>query len=118
MLIGAFFLISFETANNFLNVKRECDVAQLYEAKVAERDSRVLTSDGELEKPELILLPTRMDEGTYKVEITRKGSNIYKIEGTKFYIETRYCFEYITYKSVMLKVISNYGFSKGTLYFE
>lgn len=77
-----------------------------------------MTSGGDLEEAELILIPTKIEEGTYQIEITRKGSNIYKLEGTKYYIETRYCYEYATYDDAILKVESNYGYQKGTVYFD
>jgi hypothetical protein len=96
----------------------ECDVANIYEAIDPDNGVKVLTSGGDLEEAELILLPTNIDEGTYEIEITRKGSNIYKLEGTKYYIETRYCYEYVTYDNAILKVESNYGYKKGTVYFD
>ena len=96
----------------------ECDVANFYEAIDPDNGVKVLTSGGDLEEAELILVPTKIDEGTYGIEITRKGSNIYKLEGTKYYIETRYCYEYTTYDDAILKVESNYGYQKGTVYFD
>lgn len=96
----------------------ECDVANFYEAIEPESGVKVLTSGGDLEEAELILVPTKIEEGTYQIEITRKGSNIYKLEGTKYYIETRYCYEYATYDDAILKVESNYGYQKGTVYFD
>jgi len=96
----------------------ECDVANFYEAIDTKIGVKVLTSGGDLEEVELILVPTKIEEGTYKIEITRKGSNIYKLEGTKYYIETRYCYEYATYDDAILKVESNYGYQKGTVYFD
>ncbi|MDC1306164.1 hypothetical protein N8Y88_04240 [Saprospiraceae bacterium] len=88
----------------------ECDVANFYEAIDPDNGVKVLTSGGDLEEPELILVPTKIDEGTYEIEITRKGGNIYNLEGTKYYIETRYCYEYATYDDAILKVESNYGY--------
>lgn len=79
---------------------------------------KILTSGRDLVEAELILVPTRIDEGSYKVEISRKGSNIYKLEGTKYYMETRYCYKYATFDDAILKVVSNYRYQKGTLYFD
>ena len=31
---------------------------------------------------------------TYRVTVTRKDDNLYKIDGTKLYIKTNYCYEY------------------------
>lgn len=30
----------------------------------------------------------------YKVSVTRKDSNVYKVEGTDYWIKTKYCYEY------------------------
>ncbi|MGY0408250.1 MAG: hypothetical protein ACWIPJ_07855 [Polaribacter sp.] len=96
----------------------ECDVKEFYKAVEPDNDVKVLTTSGDLEEAELILVPTKMEEGTFKIEVTRKGSNIYKVEGTNYYIETRYCYEYATYDEVILKVESNYGYDKGTIIFN
>lgn len=96
----------------------ECDVAEFYKAVEPDSDVKVLTTSGDLEEAELILVPTKMEEGTFKIEVTRKGSNIYKVEGTGYYIETRYCYEYATYDEAILKVESNYGYDKGTIIFN
>ncbi|MBK7341691.1 MAG: hypothetical protein IPJ06_00455 [Saprospiraceae bacterium] len=96
----------------------ECDVMNFYEGVEADRGVKVLTSRDDLVDAELILIPTKIDAGNYKVEVTRKGSNLYKLEGTKLFIETRYCYEYATYEDAILKVESNYGYSKGKVIFE
>lgn len=96
----------------------ECDIAEFYKAVEPESDVKVLTTSGDLEEAELILVPTKMEEGTFKVEVTRKGSNLYKVDGTDYYIETRYCYEYATYDEAILKVESNYGYDKGTIIFN
>lgn len=112
---GIILLTSF-TINTELS--DECDVAQFYRAVEPDSDVKVLTTSGDLEEAELILVPTKMEEGTFKIEVTRKGSNIYKVEGTDYYIETRYCYEYATYDEAILKVESNYGYNKGTIIFN
>ncbi|MCB9312591.1 MAG: hypothetical protein H6568_07465 [Lewinellaceae bacterium] len=96
----------------------ECDVMNYYEGVEADRGVKVLTSRDDLVDAELILIPTKIDVGNYKVEVTRKGSNLYKVEGTKLFIETRYCYEYATYEDAILKVEGNYGYSKGKVFFE
>lgn len=109
---------SFKNPNSTGASGNNCEVANFYKAIVPESGTKVLTSSENLEKAELILVPALFEEGTFNIEISRKGSNIYKLEGTNYYIETRYCYEYATYEDVILKVESNYGFTKGTLYFD
>jgi hypothetical protein len=114
-LIGIIALTSFTENTTLID---ECEVKEFYKALETESDVKVLTTSGDLEEVELILVPTKMEEGTFKIEVTRKGSNIYKVEGTDYYIETRYCYEYATYDEAILKVESNYGYDKGTIIFN
>lgn len=110
--------VSFKSSEDNNIVSDKCEIVNFFEGIAPESGVKVLTSDGETEDAELILVPTRIDEGTYKIEISRKGSNIYKLEGTVYYVETRYCYEYATYGDAILKVESNYGYTKGTVYFD
>ena len=36
--------------------------------------------------------------GDYDLSVTRKGSNLYKVDGKDIYIHTRYCYEYVYYE--------------------
>ena len=108
---------SFTTKNS--KVSSTCDITNFYKAiEPNDRDTKVLTSSGDLEDVEIILVPTKLDIGAYKIELTRKGANLYKVEHTDMYIETKYCYEYATYQDVILKVTSSYGYTKGTLIFD
>ncbi len=97
----------------------ECDVKSFYEAiSPNDSDTKVLTKNGELEEVEYILVPKRIEAGKYKVTLTRKGSNIYRVDNTKLWIETRYCYEYATWEEAMLIVESSYGYSRGKVIFK
>lgn len=109
---------SFKSAEMLNRPLGECGVSQIYQSIEPESDVKALTTYGELEDVELLLVPTKLDVGVYEIQITRKGSNIYKVEGTKFYIETRYCYEYATFEDAILKIESSYGYTKGTIYFD
>lgn len=101
------------------NTSNTCDIANFYKAIEPEnRDTKVLTKRGNIEDVDIILIPTKLDSGAYKVKLTRKESNLYKLEGTNVYIETKYCYEYATYQEVILKVTSSYGYTKGTILFD
>jgi len=117
LIVMATITTSFKIMETKKNVT-ECDVVNFFEVIEPESGVKVLTSDGDLEEVELILIPTIIEEGSYNIEITRKGSNIYKLEGTKYYIETRFCFEYTMFDEAILKVDSNYGYTNGTVYFD
>lgn len=77
----------------------------------------VLTNQGEFEEAELILTPTKLEVGKYKLTVSRKASNLYKVERQDIFIETRYCYEYATYDEVILIVESSYGYNKGEIVF-
>ncbi len=103
--------------NNILFVN-ECEIDEFYNAVDADYGTKVLTSLGNLEDAEIILLPTKLDEGDYKVNVTRKATNLYKVEGTKYYIQTKYCYEYSYSGEAILTVGNQYGYTKGKLIFK
>ena len=59
-----------------------------------------------------------MKVGTYDVEVTRKGKNVYLLENMELVIETKYCNEYARREGALLKIENNYGSPKGILIFE
>jgi hypothetical protein len=97
--------------------QKKCEVSNFYQAIEANYDTKVITKMGDLEEAETILTPMSLEVGKYKVDITRKGSNIYKIDGRDIYIETRYCYEYSYSEEVILVVAGNYGYDKGDIIF-
>lgn len=40
----------------------------------------------------------------YEVSVTRKGSNLYKVDGKNIFIHTRYCYEYVYSEESFLKM--------------
>lgn len=117
LILITIFCTSFTSTE--LHSSKNCDVTNFYKAvSPNDRDTKVLTRRGEIEDIDVILVPTRLDNDIYKVKLTRKGSNLYKIEQTDLYVETNYCYEYSTYEDVILKVTSSYGYTKGTLIFD
>ena len=71
----------------------------------------------DLTEVEYILWPTKLDEGNYQVSITRKDADLYKIEGTDFYIKTKYCYEYCYSEEVILVVYTGSRYSYGKVIF-
>lgn len=104
----------------FLNPSRaqkKCEVSNFYQAIETDYDTKIITRLGNLEDAETILTPMRLEVGNYKVDISRKGSNLYKIDGKDIYLETRYCYEYSYREEVLLVVAGNYGYNKGEIIF-
>ena len=40
----------------------------------------------------------------YEINVTRKGSNLYKVTGENIFIHTRYCYEYVYYEESFLRM--------------
>lgn len=81
--------------------QKKCDVKNFYTAIEVESEDKVLT---------------KLDEGKYKLSVTRKAPNLYKVDGQDIYIETRYCYEYATFDDVIL-IVENNGYDKGVIIF-
>ena len=77
------------------------DVKRIYVKTDLKSGSKCIDDWGNIEDAEAVLVTTSLEGGKYQVEITRKASNFYKIEGTDIYIETSYCYEYATYEDVI-----------------
>jgi hypothetical protein len=95
----------------------ECAVSEIYDAIAPESSTKVLTKKGDLEEIEMILVKTTIDIGSYRVTASRKAQNLYRIDGTSYFVETRYCYEYQYSANAVLVVDSNYGFNKGKIIF-
>src|SRR5690606_12478679 len=85
-----------------------CTVMEFYTMVTADYGTQVLTTYGTLEEADLILTPATIDKGSYKVNISRKTSDLYIIEGTDYGIKTNYCLELARYLEVILQVDNNY----------
>jgi hypothetical protein len=56
-----------------------------------------------------ILVPSLSFADNYEVSVTRKGSNLYKVDSKNIFIHTRYCYEYVYYQTSLLKMSSYSG---------
>jgi hypothetical protein len=97
----------------------ECDIVTFYQGTTPNRGTKCLTSGygSDLKEVEVILVPTKIDVGKYTVSLTRKTSNLYKVDGTDLYIETRYCHEYAIRDDAILIVEGSFGYNKGKIIF-
>jgi hypothetical protein len=64
------------------------------------------------------LLGSVYAEDYYKVTVTRKDNDLYKVETTKFYIQTQFCYQYVYFEAAILRIDSTYGFTIGKLIFD
>lgn len=96
----------------------EYTVVCVYEKQRVEYGVKAIDNLDNIQEISCLLVPTKVDEGTYSVLLTRKDTNLYKIEGTDLYLETQFCFEICIMEEAVL-VIHNYGdISFGTVIFE
>ena len=45
-------------------------------------------------------------QSAYEVSVTRKAQNLYKVDARPFWIQTRYCYEYVYYEDSVLSAYS------------
>ena len=98
-------------------ISNECDIGGFYKGMKPTDGTKILTAGDDLEDVKLILVPMEIEKGNYVVKITRKGSNLYLVDDKHIYIETKNCYEYSYSQEVILKVESNYGYTKGKIIF-
>ena len=65
----------------------------------------------------IIWFPSSASAETYEISVTRKDSNLYKVDGQEIYIKTRYCYEYAYSQRAILIIDSPGGFNIGKILF-
>lgn len=93
------------------------DIAAIYEKVELKSGTKVIDAMGSVLDASAVLVPTKVDEGKYEVELTRIDKDYYHICGTSLYIETKYCYEYATWDDAILNITSNYGYTRGEVIF-
>jgi hypothetical protein len=93
------------------------DVEAFYKGLTPTEGTKILTANDDLEDIKLLLVPVDIDKGNYVLKVSRKGSNIYKVDGKNIYIQTKYCHEYSYSQEIILKVDGSYGYTKGKIIF-
>lgn len=94
------------------------DVKQIYEKVDLPDGAKAKKKYGSIDDAEYILVPKKLDKGTYKVKVNKLDSNLYEVIGKDIIIETKYCYEYASRKEVILKITSTYGYTLGEIYFD
>ena len=97
----------------------EEDVTRIY--KKIKLDGEVIAVDRRdrtLEDVKYILVEASnrdIDEGKYKVEVTRVDTHIYHIEGTDLYIKMPYCLDLAFRDKAVLTITERFFHPSGTL---
>ena len=117
-LLGlSFFLVNMGWA---MGDSSSYDVVNVYEVEGLANGSKIFDKYGNVSEATMLLRPTMLmlEAGVYEISVTRKGPNLYKVEGTSLYIETRHCSEYAYSETVILKYEGFYGYTVGELIFD
>ena len=64
-----------------------------------------------------IAVPVQINPGNYQIQVTRIDSNVYKVDGTDYYIQTKYCYKYSSREDAVLVVKSKYSYYNYKLVF-
>jgi hypothetical protein len=117
-LVGCFTLfVSAERPAKMEVGSSSYDIAGIYEKIELKSGAKVIDAMGSVSDASAVLVPTKVDEGKYEVELTRIDKDFYQICGTSLYIETKYCYEYATWDDAILNITSNYGYTRGEVIF-
>lgn len=99
-----FLFIVFISCSFYLSAE-EYDVEAIYEKVDVNNDETIAIDNyGNSHEVDYLLVETSLKEGNYEVELTRKDSNLYRVEGTDIYIKTKYCYEYANRDDAILVV--------------
>ncbi len=55
---------------------------------------------------------------SYSITVTRECNDLYRIDGTSYYLKTRFCFEFAFGEQALIRNYSPAGYSKGELCFS
>lgn len=112
-----FVVVALFTISTVCAYAEEYSVEVILEEEKAPSYTYALDTYNDLTKVESILWPAKLEDGKYQVNITRKDDGLYKIDGTDFYIKTKYCYEYCYSEEVILVVYTGYNYSYGRVIF-
>lgn len=96
----------------------EYDILAIYEKVELPSGSKSCDSYGRIDDAKYVLVPIRLDDGKYVVELTKEDTNLYRIVGTDYYVELRYCYEYCYSEEVVMILESSYLTNFGKVVFD
>lgn len=115
-MIGKILLILFVFSNSLIHAQNKYDIAGIYSGKDVQYENvKVVNSYDNVEDAKLLLFKSELDEGVYEVTVTRKATNIYMIDGTEIYIQTKFCYVSGIRQKAILKINGKYSYNKGEI---
>lgn len=96
----------------------KCEISKIYQSEEISKEARVLTMNGSFAPATLLLQPLQLKPGEYEYALTRRATNLYKVEGTEIYIETKLCFNIGFKQKATIVINEDQGYIKGHVLFK
>ena len=118
VLLGIGVLTSVASPQRMVVSARTCDLRGIFDAASAPSGTMALTPIGEVAEIDMILVPGKLDMGSYAVTVSRKAQDLYHVDGTQVYLLTAYCNEYSLATGAVLRYAGGAGAGSGKLVFS
>lgn len=96
----------------------QCEIARIYQSVDIPKESRVLTMNGSFSRATLLFEPYLLEKGEHSMALTRKVKDLYQVEGTNIYIETRLCWNIGFKQSARVVIGDMEAHTIGQVYFQ
>lgn len=100
------------------NQSTACDIDDVLEAQSLPANSYAVTGYGDYEEASEVIIPISLDDGTYSESVSRKGGNLYKVDGVNLFIKTSMCYEYAYSQDAIIEITNYGGYTLGELTFK
>lgn len=95
----------------------ECDIASVLKEVTVDPHTIAEGEYGEFEEISRLFVPASVEDGRFRASVTRKGKDVYQVDGVGLMLRTRYCYEYSYSEDVVLDLRSVGSRSFGTIHF-
>lgn len=118
LIISIWIVLLNVSLNASNSIRNSCDIDAVLEAQSLPLNSMALTSLGDYEEATEVLIPTSISDGTYSEYVTRKSSNVYKVDGKNVFVKTKYCYEYAYGQNAIIEITNYQGYTFGEVTFK
>ena len=97
------------------------EVEYILERQEMPKGSKCLDRYDNVKEVKYVLVPIKLEKGTYEATIKRIDSNLYELKfgyDDVIYIETRYCYKYTSYGDKAILIVNDrYSYKKAKVVF-
>ena len=97
------------------------EVEYILERQEMPKGSKCLDRYENVKEVKYVLVPIKLEKGTYEATIKRIDSNLYELKfgyDDVIYIETRYCYKYTSYGDKAILIVNDrYSYKKAKVVF-